>query len=1559
MPYNDIFISYGRKESKDFARKLHDRLVSEGFSVWFDQEDIPLGVDFQDQIDEGITSAHNFIFIIAPHAIDSPYCGKEIELAHAYNKRIIPILHVPPKSVEQEKNLHPAIQRINWTPFVDNSKFEESYSGLVSVVKTHKHFVETHTELLLKAINWKKHNFENALLLVGEGRKKAEKWLSKDFGNEQHPCVATDLHCSLITESKKNAQNLHTDIFLSESESDEEKAKEIRLLLQRKGITTWWAQHDLKAGMKERSQKQTGIEQADNFVILLSEKSISDPEKAWELEYAASLNKRIVPILTSNIVKEKRPAVLRDENAIRWQGIHHLEEFLSEIATDKDYLNQHTRILVASLKWKEQNYNQSILFRGFNLNLAEDWLRIAKKRQRQQPTELQEKFVEESSQKGGSLPSEVFIAYSRADVDFTRKVNSELQIHGKTTWFDQENIAPTADFQEEIFKGIKNSDNFVFVITERSLVSPYCDAELQYAQQLNKRFITILWQQVDTALLPPALASQQWIDFRPDQREFHVAFSELLRALDTDREHVAAHTRWAQAAEKWEANEKPEDLLLRGMEFQIASAWLQTAHEENKSPQATPLQIKYIEESKSAIAAYNRRKKMAAIRLRIMAIIMAVLAVAAFIMAGWTFALRERALDARIAAEKAQSVAELQKKNAELAKTDAEQARIVADNKREEAETAKQNAQDNFLRAERERKAAVRARKKAQENFELATKERSRAERNAEEALKQERKANKNANLAQQRMIESKAITYIAKAREVETDNPTLAMHLALAAKKIFPNSLEVENTIRNIYYKNNFYHQFASLKSSITSVEYSPNGKYIGILTQDNQMELWNTFGEKVQTLWGHQAPITSLSFTPNSTHVVTGSLDKTVRIWDIKTGKGRILGRHDGIVTDVCVSPTKPMIASASADKNIRLWSFEGRSIPFIGSHKEAISSIAFSPNGKYILSGSVDKTAILWKLSGRKKEKLNAHHGPVSAVAFSPDGKYMATGSYDRDIIVWNMDGEVHALMSGHELGINDIAFSKDSRYLISASKDKTARLWALAGEELQLFKGHKEEVTSVAFAPDDNFILSASADNDLKIWLVNTDAQQVLRAYTPTISAFSFSDAGYIAASNGGEKIFLLDDNASKLRTLDEHDANVTSLCFSPSARYLASGDESGILKLWSMDGKEMKSIETGSFAIQLLRITPDGKYILVGTTDGKMNLWTTDGWVEKRYVGLISRAVDADFSSSGKLLLAVGAEGTATIWDDNAQTILKIPPQNGGVTACRFSKTSTDFLLGFSSGVLRMYDIKGNSTKVFGGHTNAIRAIDVASDNKTFVSASDDRTARLWDIKGNQLQIYSGHKDIIDYIALNKSRKSLLTASKDNTIRRWHKSISFDEYKKDYGFGKLPIADQLEYGLLDFDELKKSSSADDLIAGGNYYLAKAVSYDEEQNLYFRQNSIILIARAVRKQPNNVALKQRLAGAYHNIAWDYLARMEYGKARTSAKLAYDSAPEQQNLAVRYATTLLYQEKWADAKALYETWMQKNNGVKNEFLNEILRLENLDIYARYRRQAKEILE
>ena len=275
----DAFISYGRADSKAFATKLNKRLIGRKLRVWFDQNDIPPAVDWQNQIDDGIERSHNFIFLIAPHSIKSPYCHKEIELAVKYNKRIIPLLHINSDDdwEQMPEKIRTIIQKTHWIFFEEKNNFEESLAKLLATIEQEKDYVKKHTELLVKALEWSRNNRQTNYLLFGEKRSQANDWLKRKFTFLQHPCLPTDLHGEYICESNKNANNLITKVFLVASEKDKDVKAKIGQNLMKEGITIWTNKTDIKTGFEFQSEIERGIESCDNFVFVISPRSVNSP----------------------------------------------------------------------------------------------------------------------------------------------------------------------------------------------------------------------------------------------------------------------------------------------------------------------------------------------------------------------------------------------------------------------------------------------------------------------------------------------------------------------------------------------------------------------------------------------------------------------------------------------------------------------------------------------------------------------------------------------------------------------------------------------------------------------------------------------------------------------------------------------------------------------------------------------------------------------------------------------------------------------------------------------------------------------------------------------------------------------------------------------------------------------------------------------------------------------------------------------------------------------------------------------------------------------------------
>ncbi len=622
--FQDAFISYGRPDSKAFATYLHQRLLEKGLKIWFDQNDIPLGVDFQNQIDDGIEKACNFLFIIAPHSINSLYCRKEIELALQCQKRIIPLLHV--EQIDRETwqqrnpngtdeaweayqaqglhssfpNMHPEIGKINWVYFREGmDDFEKSFLGLLELFERHKAYVYQHTYFLTKALEWERHQKQFPYLLIGEERQQAEAWLKVRFENEQAPCIPAERHCEYITESIKNANNLMTQVFLSYAQTDKTTMEQLRRSLMRECFTVWTNTTDIQTAEDFEDAINRGIEQADNLIYLLSPDSLTSKYCQQELNYALSLNKRIIPVLVRETDQNQVPDALRSLQYIDLtDNVNEEDYYLDEsqllkiLRQDEEYHQQHKILLVKALKWERQQGNSSILLREYNLRYAQAWLKLAQQKKLYAPTPLHEEFIAQSLRQPPVISLDAFILYSRADADFARQLNDALEMQGKKTWFDQENLASSEDSQQEVERGIESSDNILFVISPISISSPECISQVEYAQKLNKRIIGVVLREVSTDAIEPGLASIPWIDFQQNRGDFFVNFAELIRTLDSDPDYISAHTRLLLKAREWDKEERDDSFLLRGKDLVASEQWLQESAE--KQPQPNTLQLEYL-----------------------------------------------------------------------------------------------------------------------------------------------------------------------------------------------------------------------------------------------------------------------------------------------------------------------------------------------------------------------------------------------------------------------------------------------------------------------------------------------------------------------------------------------------------------------------------------------------------------------------------------------------------------------------------------------------------------------------------------------------------------------------------------------------------------------------------------------------------------------------------------------------------------------------------------------------------------------------------------------------
>ncbi len=1109
--FRDIFISYGRRHSLVFARKLFYQLSSQGYKVWFDMNDIPLGVDFQEQIDEGIKKADNFIFIISPHSVNSVYCYKEIELAKKYNKRIIPILHIEPGDLESK--IHPEIRKRNWIyarqkldleknpeDWEDIDDINSAINNLIELGKQHKKYVHAHTILLNQALSWVQNKRNTKYLLRGTQRKKAINWLlTKQFKDNQGnllqaPCGPIALQAEFIITARKNSENNMTDCFLAYAREDIEAKELLRNSLNLRGISSWSDTHDIPRGAKFKEAIEQGIAGADCLLFLISPYSVNSKDALQELDIAIRYKKRLIPLLITTTEDNDLPIKIRSlqyidflkrtdtseieqENTAQRQEKKPFETSLdlleAQMLQNKYYFYLHKLYLFRALRWIKFGKLNSMLLSTKELENALAWSKLSKN-QHYKSNKWQDEYIENSQIISGTLDIEIYIAFAEEDTDFTREINDKLQISGKTTYFNENQTFDESNFIEETENQINKSNNFVFILSKSFFSDKKSTKTYEIAKKRGIRMIAV---QIDSAAQEIILSENiQKINF--DSKDIDSVSADLIRILETDKEHNRLHNYFARSAKIWENQNKNNDYLLRGQELEEAQNWLKKAEEEEKTPKPTSLHHEYINRSSEYQAALLQKEKQQK-RVKLLLIFSLILGAFATIFGFFAYQQSQKAKRQTILAKNESIKA---KKMELLARSQADSAQ----HQRKLAEIQKHIAEEQKKEALQQKQEAIFARRLADSSRFKADIQRQRALFLAAQAKRNEYYANEEKEKAQAAEEKAQYYLYAFNAKNfaneaLSTKNKRLKIFLSTTA-------LELNYVADSLSQKYGLQHPYMPILLHCMQNTYSElydthltERSAKAILTTDSLIYTATTAGrldilklkikkenvefDSIQSLYTH------------TNDLIYSIIQVNKEVW-LNTSGGEIFKMVNGKllnstsyfpngVSKITKLPTAGLIQTTDNlgnstiidTKRLGNRSIFGRRF-LEGKNLELKilkrfnntydwNSSNFQPN----IIAYNENPKLLFINSGRgdilyvdKKEVIKfpqKHGGMISCIAISHNHKWLASGSFDGTILIWNINN------------LNPQKIQKLIPILISDVNTKY--------------------INSLSFSPDDNFIL----------------------------------------------------------------------------------------------------------------------------------------------------------------------------------------------------------------------------------------------------------------------------------------------------------------------------------------------------------------------------------------------------------------------------------------------------------------------------------------------------
>lgn len=294
-------------------------------------------------------------------------------------------------------------------------------------------------------------------------------------------------------------------------------------------------------------------------------------------------------------------------------------------------------------------------------------------------------------------------------------------------------------------------------------------------------------------------------------------------------------------------------------------------------------------------------------------------------------------------------------------------------------------------------------------------------------------------------------------------------------------------------------------------------------------------------------------------------------------------------------------------------------------------------------------------------------------------------------------------------------------------------------------------HSSVVCCVRFSKNGEF-LATGCNKTTQVFNVKSGALIAKLIDDNSSNSLALENGGEAA---GGEGAAADSDNVAATANANG-DLYIRSVCFSPDGKFLATGAEDKLIRIWDLTTKRIIKILRGHEQdIYSLDFFPDGDRLVSGSGDRTVRIWDLRSSQCSLTLSIEDGVTTVAVSPDGKLIAAGSLDRTVRVWD-----------------------STTGFL------VERLDSGNENGN----GHEDSVYSVAFSTNGKQIASGSLDRTVKLWNLEGKQdvgagagaaaakksscEVTYIGHKDFVLSVCSTPRNEYILSGSKDRGVIFW-------------------------------------------------------------------------------------------------------------------------------------------------------------------------------------------